>query len=346
MRGTWTWITAAVLLAAAGALAWWKLGPVDVEVVHPTRGPAIDAVYATGSVEPTVMMPIAPRAAGHVVSIDVDEGSVVRKGQQLARLDDSDLASTVDELEARARFAREQFDRNRDLVSRGFLSPIELERSRADLDAAEAALRRARTQRGFMSLTAPADGVVIRRDGEIGQFIPVGQAVFVLSCCAPLRVSADVDEEDIPRVRVGQPVVLHADALPGRTFDGTVTEITPKGDPVARTFRVRIRLAEPSAFRVGMTVDANLIVARHEGALLVPTAALQAGQAWIVRDGRLQRRRVHTGIAGSERSEVLDGLSDDDPVVAAPTETLREGRGARARVLPAPAAKDAPASAG
>jgi multidrug efflux pump subunit AcrA (membrane-fusion protein) len=150
-------------------------------------------------------------------------------------------------------------------------------------------------------------------------------------------VSADVDEEDIPRVRVGMKVVLRADALPSRTFDGEVGEITPKGDPVARTYRVRIRLAEPDAFSVGMTVDANLIVSVREHALLVPTAALSGAAVWLVRDGRLVRQPVRAGVTSVAQTEIQDGLDDDARLVAAPTDALKEGRRARIRTLPATA---------
>ena len=248
----------------------------------------------------------------------------------LARLDDADLASTVDELEARAKFAQSQYERAQSLVRQGFMAKAETDRTRADLDAAEAAVKRARAQRDYMSLVAPADGLIIRRDGEIGQYIPAGQALFVLSCCAPLRVTAEVDEEDIARVRVGQKVVLRADALPGRLLDGTVSEITPKGDPVARSYRVRIKLANPDELKVGMTVDANLIVAERDNALLVPATALQSDAVWVVNDGRLHRQPVRVGVTGSGRVEILDGLAPDARVVDSPGPDLREGR-ARAR---------------
>jgi RND family efflux transporter MFP subunit len=327
----WKWITVSVAIAAIAGLAWWYGGPVAVTVTTPARGPAVDAIYATGTVEPTVMLPIAPRVAGRIVELNVDEGSAVRKGQVLARLDDADLGSTVEELSARERFAGAQHERAQDLVRRGFMAKAELDRTRADLDAAEAAVRRARAQRDFMSLAAPADGLVIRRDGEVGQFIPVGQAVFVLSCCAPLRVTADVDEEDIPRVHVRQKVVLRADALPGKLFDGVVSEITPKGDPVARSYRVRIRLADPGGLRVGMTVDANLIVAERPNALLIPAATVSNGGVWVVEDGTLRRRSVRTGVSGGGRTEILDGLAADAQIVDSSAEGLREGRMARVR---------------
>ena len=208
-------------------------------------------------------------------------------------------------LGARARLARLNLQRIEALIDRKVLAKVDLDQAQADLDAAEAVLRRATAQRGFMTLTAPADGLIIRRDGEIGQFIPVGQTLFYLSCCAPLRVTAEVDEEDIPRVRVGQKAVLHADALPGRVFDGEVGEITPKGDPVARSFRVRIRLADPAGLQVGMTVDANLVVVERQDALLVPSSAIKDGNLWLVSDGRLHRQPVRTGVTGAVRTEIV-----------------------------------------
>ncbi len=331
MRGKWILtLVIGVFLAAAGWL-WWRQSPVAVTLVLPTRGPAVEAIYATGTVEPSVMLPIASRAAGNLIELPVDEGDQVRKGQALARLDDADLTNTVQELEARARLARLSLQRMQDLAQRKVVAAAEVDQARADLGAAEAVLKRAIAQRGFLTLTTPADGLIIRRDGEVGQFIPAGQAIFYLSCCAPLRVTADVDEEDIPRVQVGQKVVLHADALPDQVFDGTVSQITPKGDPVARTFRVRIRLAEPAGLQIGMTVDANLIVTERQDALLVPSTALQKGALWLVADGRLHRQTVRTGVAGALRTEILDGLSADAQVVAMPSEDLREGAAVRVR---------------
>jgi multidrug efflux pump subunit AcrA (membrane-fusion protein) len=99
------------ILAGGGFLAWRFIGPITVETAHPTRGPAVRAVYATGTVEPTVMLPLAPRNSGRLMELKADEGAQVRAGQELARLEDADLQRSVDELEARARFAKTQFER-------------------------------------------------------------------------------------------------------------------------------------------------------------------------------------------------------------------------------------------
>jgi RND family efflux transporter MFP subunit len=332
-RSAWI-VTVALALAAGAAGVAWREWPLQVEVTHPTRGPAIEAVYATGVVEPTVSMPVAPRGGGRIASLAADEGAKVKGGQVLARLEASDLEHTVQEMLARERLARSHYERARELVAQKFVSPAELDRTRSELDAASAALRRAQAQRDYAMLVAPADGVVLRRDGEVGQYIAAGQAVFWLACCAPLRVVAEVDEEDIARVMVGQKATMRTDALPKRLFDGAVAEITPKGDPVARSYRVRIRFAdpaeiEPSGLRSGMTMDTNLIVSRREGALLLPNRTLHGDAVWIVHDGKLRKRAVQRGIAGSQRTEIVSGLADGDVVVVSGLDGLREGRRAR-----------------
>jgi len=325
---------AAVIVVAAAGLWGWREWPAAVEVAQPTRGPAIEAVYATGVVEPSVMLPVAPRAGGRLSELNADEGAEVRRGQVLARIESADLENTVQEMAARERLARSQYERTKDLVAQKFLSAAELDRTRMEFDAAQAALRRAQAQSDYNLLVAPASGTVLRRDGEVGQFIPAGQPVFTLACCAPLRVAAEVDEEDIARVVVGQKVTMRTDALPKRLFDGTVAEITPKGDPVARSYRVRVRFTDASGLaasglRPGMTMDANLIVSRREGALLIPNAALRSDKVWVVEQDKLHERTVRVGVAGTERTEVLGGLTDGDTLVVSPGDGWREGRRAR-----------------
>jgi len=331
------WFVFALALLAATGFAGWRLwAPPEVRTAPVQRGAAVRAVYATGTVEPTVMMPIAPRVAGRLQELHVDEGSMVTRGQVLARLDDTDLERTVDELDARARFAEEQYRRAQTMFERGVGAAVERDRAKADWEAAEAAAARARAQREFMWLTAPADGQILRRDGEIGELIPVNQPVFHLSCCESLRISAEVDEEDITQVVRGQRVLVHADAFPDRSFEATVAEITPMGDPITRTYRVRMTLPEAVPLRIGMTVDTNIIIETREDALLVPATAVSDGKVWLVRDGRAYRQAVHTGILGTLRSEILDGVEQGDTVIVLPPSELDEG----ARVRPLPAADD------
>ncbi|MBK8535440.1 MAG: efflux RND transporter periplasmic adaptor subunit [Candidatus Competibacteraceae bacterium] len=331
MRRKWiVWAIVALGLLAVGGLAAWRgFGPLAVETVRPTRGSAVRAVYATGTVEPTVMLPIAPRNAGRLMELNVDESAQVHAGQVLARLEDADLKRTVDELEARALFAKSQQDRAQTLLDRGLGTVLERDRARSEWQAVEAAVARARALRSFMTLTAPADGQILQRDGEVGQLIPANQPIFYFSCCAPLRIEAEVDEEDILLVQAGQRVLIRAPALPERILEGQVSEITPKGNPVTRGYRVWIRFTEEPPLRIGMTAEVNIVVSEHPNALLVPTTAVSEGQVWIVREGRVQRRRVQSGLVGESRTEILSGLGETDAVVVHPVAALKDGRWVR-----------------
>lgn len=318
------------LAAAAGWFGWQRFKPVEVALVTPVRGPAVDAVYATGLVEPSLEIRIAPRTAGRIVELLADEGDSVRAGQLLARLEDADLRASVAELESKVEYARSQFQRNTELRRASLVSQDVLDRSRTDLDAAEATLRRARAQVGYMRLVAPSAGRIIRRDGEIGEFVPVNQVMFYMAGPAPLRITADVDEEDVPRVQRGQRVLIRVDAFPDQVFEGKVDEITPRGDPVARSYRVRIGLDQPPAgLRVGMTVDANLIEARRAQALLLPASALRDGRLWRINaQGRAESFEVQPGARGNGKLEIKAGLAPDARVLRDPSE-LREGQRVR-----------------
>jgi membrane fusion protein, multidrug efflux system len=318
------------LLCIGTGTVYWFSAPPSVAVVHPHRGPAVQAVYATGTVEPTVMVPIAARNMARLVELAVDEGSTVAKGQVLAKLEDDDLRRAVEVTEAEERYARAELDRLAVLVDRQVVAKSAFDRAKADWEKARAAAARAAAEAGFLELRAPAEGIVIRRDGEIGQMIGANQTVFWLSCCAPLRISAEVDEEDIAQVRPGQEVLIRADALPGQTFRGQVLAVTPKGDPVARSYRVRISLPADTPLMIGMTTETNIILRRSDNALLVPAGAVQQDTVWRVEDGRLSPQKVTVGAKGAAEVEILQGLGDGEWIVATPSPRLKAGQQVRA----------------
>lgn len=317
---------ALALLASAAAIVWYFLGPIAVTAARPSRGPAVEAVYGSGIVEPEVMVAIGPKVSGRLQELAVDEGDRVRKGAVLARLDSRDLAASVAEWESRVRFGEAEFSRVEELYRRRLAAETDRDRARNELATATAARDRAREQLGDMTLRAPEDGVILRRDGEIGQVQRPGDILFWFSCCGGLRVSAEIDEEEIPEVTLGQRVLIAADAFPERVFEGRVREITPKGDPVARSFRVRIALPADTPLRIGMTADCNIVVAERADALRVPAAAVVGDRLWVVRDGRLAEQSVTLGAGRDGLVEIRAGVAADDLVVSAQRAGLRSGR--------------------
>jgi len=319
----------AFVLLAGGGFTWWRSQPPKVATAEVSRGPAVEAVYATGEVEPVVWARIGPAVKGRVAALLVDEGARVLAGQVLGRLDDARERALVEEAIARARFLTEDAARQRSLVDRGVASRQTLERAESEARAGAAIVDAARRRLEDYVLRSPIAGEVLRRDGELGEIVDTNAAVFWVGERRPLRVTADVDEEDIPKVRPGQSVLLKADAFGTDALDGTVDRITPKGDPVQKSYRVRVALPDDTRLMIGMTVEANIVLRREAQALLVPTAALQGPQAerfvLVLEDGMAVRRPVVTGVVGAAQVEIRSGLVEGEAVVLDPPPGLAQG---------------------
>jgi membrane fusion protein, multidrug efflux system len=325
-----------LLIVSLLALAWGGtrfLRSENLDVALPTRGSAVLAVYATGSVEASVMLPIAAKGTARLVALHVDEGASVKKGQVLAQLESDDLKSILEQLRANERLAGHDFERQTELFKRRVTSEAALDKAKATLESSKAAVKKAQTDIDLMSLTAPADGLILKRDGEIGQLIPSSQTIFWMSCCAPLRISVEVNEEDIVQVKAGQEVLIRADAFADQIFKGKVQSMTPKGDPIARTYRVRVAFVGSVPLQIGMTAETNIIITKNDNALLVPSTAILERHVWLVREGKLVPQDVKLGAKGLKTTEIVDGLQESDIIVVQPTATLKAGEVVRTRMI-------------
>jgi len=320
------------VLAGVAFLAYWVLRPVPLAMTKPERGPAIEAVYATGTVEPVRWAKVAPTVTGRIISIAVQEGDRVAAGQVLARLDAGEAQARVAELAAREKFLKDDAERIRALAAREVASRQSNEKVQSDLNQAEAARQAAQRRLSEYTLTAPQAGLILRRDGEPGEVAQPGQVLFWVGEPRPLRVQAEIDEEDIARVKLGQTAWLKADAYPGEALPSTVADITPKGDPVNKTYRVRLALPDDTKLLIGMTVEVNVVVRQVASTLLVPASALTEGRIFVVRGGHAYRTPVKVGVVGDSRIEIVSGLAEDEVIVRRPPPGLADGT----RVVAAP----------
>jgi RND family efflux transporter MFP subunit len=319
------YLLAIILIAAAiGAFLWFNQ-PSMVDAARPTVGPAVDVVYATGFVEPREPVEVASRVTAPIVRVLVTEGQHVTRGQPLVTLESNEQLQAIDELAARAANAAVEEERAVALHKRGFLASAARDRAVSAARSARAAERVARARLNQFVIRAGISGIVLRRDVEPGDLASPTKTLMLLGDPTVVRITATVDERDIPRVRVGQRALMSSDAFQGRVFRGIVYQITPGGDPNQRAFRVRISPDEVGALPVGMTLEVNVITASRPRALLVPATAIRDGYVWTVRGGRAVRISVKTGVEGAQRREIRQGLDRSACVVVDPPEGLKEG---------------------
>jgi RND family efflux transporter MFP subunit len=322
------WLAAVVVIAAAAW--WWRVGRgPEVAVVAPYRGTAVEIVYGTGAVEPVRWAKVTSLIRGRLIELCYCEGKEVKKGDVLAQLDAAEQRAQLQELKAREDFAKRELARVTELIGRGSATTQAHERLSTDLRTIQALISVQMERLENYSISSPMDGLVLRRDGEVGEIVETGQVLFRVGVPKPLQVVAEVNEEDIPRVKVGQRVLLRSDAFTGTALAGTLHEITPAGDPVAKTFRIRVALPEDTPLKVGMSVEANVVTREKPNALLVPADAVQGAAVWIAEGNRVRRRDVEIGIRGTRAIEILSGVAETDRVISPAIAGLADGRTVR-----------------
>ena len=332
----------AILAASAAAIGLGRKadwGAPTVAATHAVRGPAIEAVYASGVVEAIDFARFGATVAGRVTDVLVDEGAVVGRGDILARMDDRQPLARLEDARARQRMAEADIVRARTLMNKGVLSIQTLERAQQERDQAAATVALFARQLEDYTIVSPLTGVVMKRNVEPGETVAANTTLFEVASTVRKRIAADVDERDIAGVRMGAKLAAHADGFPDEVFQAKVTNIRRQGDASSRTFRVEADLPQDTKLMIGMTVDVDIVTAERTDALLVPASAVghgpstggRPGAAFVVviDDGRARRASVVTGAIGQSKVEIRSGLAEGDLIALEASDKLKDGRSIR-----------------
>jgi len=158
-----------------------------------------------------------------------------------------------------------------------------------------------------------------------------------------MQVVAEINEEEITRIAVGQKAFLRTEAFSAQALRATVSQITPKGDPTRKTFRVYLLLPRDTPLRIGMTVEVNIIHREKAAAVVVPAEAVAANAVQVVSNGKIRRVPVTVGIRGSRNVEIMGNVSKDTTVLSPARADLADGTRVRVENVAAKPATDAPA---
>lgn len=318
---------AALLLATVSPAA--QPAP-EVPVTAPRRGDIHRFVTLPGTLRANQQVTLHAKIAGYLKSITVDKGDPVKEGQLLAEIELPEFVAERGKYEAELRLAQAEAERVRAAQAKApdLITPQAADAANARLALAQAAREHHEALLRFGRLTAPFGGVVTMRYVDPGAFVPAATAgtnpaaaaIVSLADCSVVRVVVAVPEIEVARVQVGQPVVVTTEALPGRTFKGTVSRHGGVLDERTRTLQVEADLPNADgALRPGMYVNVKVGVELHQGALLVPAAALvrekAAGFLFTFADGKATRLPVKYGFNDGASVEILEGLAEGTRVV-------------------------------
>ena len=361
------WIMLALLLVAllVGFLAFGSRAPevvtAPVEVTGGASGGGMPAITASGYVVARTKASVAAKVAGRLAYLGVSEGSKVRKGEIIARIEGTDLAAALEAARASAAQATaENAQAKSDLVrataleGRGVISAVELENARTKANALAAAeraaaanARLAAAQLENTNVRAPFDGTVLRKDAEVGEIVAPSSAggalsrtaIVTMADLATLEVEVDVNEAYIARITNGQAARITLDAYPDTSFAATVRQVVPTADRQKATVLVKVAIddKDPRILpEMGARVDfvpegQSPAQAAAPRRVYVPAAAIVEGKVWLVEQGKAKSQSVTPGVQDGARVEVKNGLTGDETVIVSPPNGLKDGASVRVK---------------
>jgi RND family efflux transporter MFP subunit len=332
----WRTVSLAVLAvgAAAGGAAWYLFRAPVVTVTLATYAPVSEVVYGTGIVEPVRWAKVVPFTRRRIVELCRCEGQSVRQGQVLARQEDGEEQAALNELNTRLDQLERDLDKSNKDVDKGTVTKQQNEQLKSQVRELNFRISAQKERVAALVLKSPLDGMVLRRDGEVGEIAGPTDVLFWVGPPTPMQVVAEINEEEIPKIALGQKAYLRNEAFQDESLTAKVSAITPKGNPESKTFRVYLLLPRDTPLRIGMTTEVNIVYRENPDALVVPTEAISNNAVSIVNGDRTSRVKVSVGVRGSRLVEVIGGVREGAMVVSPARSDLAEGSSVRIDLLP------------
>ena len=292
-----------VLLSAVGAAAFYYLrGDRDAEkapeytTTTVAKGDVVQNVTATGQLDAVLSVDVGSQVSGLITKLYVDFNSRVTAGQKLAEIDPATFQQRLRQAEANLASADASYDladlnakRIQELSEKSLVTRQDSDQAQAQLKQAaaqqlinRASVENARVDLGRCTIYSPIDGIVISKQTEVGKTVAsslnVPTLFTIANDLAKMQITAAVAEADIGTVEAGQKVSFTVDAFPNRNFQGAITQVrnAPKTTANVVTYDTIISVENSDLkLRPGMTANVAIVVARRDGVLRVPNAALR-----------------------------------------------------------------------
>jgi RND family efflux transporter MFP subunit len=365
----------AVLLVLYGLRARQAFSAIEVETTTVAVSRNVEAsagtpiLTASGYVVARRKAVVSAKIQGRLSALRVEEGSVVREGETLARLESIDYEAAVARSRAAVQRAEAELAENRrqlrladDMAKQKVISDDQREAAGSRVRIAEAALAQAAADLSFAEaqlqntvIRAPFGGVVVKKMAEVGESvapIPPGVnistssgAIVALADLETLEVEADVAEANVAKVASGQPAEVTVEAIPDRRYKAVLRQVIPTADRTKATVMVKVTILDKDKdLKPEMSAKVTFLepekkekpdAAAAQPVVLVPRSAVATRDGkptvFLVREGKAQARAVVLGTERQGQVIVQDGLAGGETIVAKPGDELKDGSPVRVK---------------
>ncbi|KAA0577740.1 efflux RND transporter periplasmic adaptor subunit [Azospirillum sp. Sh1] len=306
-----------------------KPPPTPVALADATVQTIPKYLPAIGTLQAARQVTVAPEVAGRVERIPFESGSRVKAGDPLVQLNDATEQADLLAQRAQARLAELNLERYRDLRRSQATPQSNVDQYQAQLDEINANMKRTSALIGQKLIKAPFDGDLGIRQVNVGDYVNPGATIVTLTDLSQLYINFTLPEQALPKLSVGQGVLINVDALPGRDFEAKITTIEPQVSADTRAVKVQATMDNRERqLRPGMFASVRVVLPPQPNTLTVPETAVDYtvyGDSVFVaakkqgQDGKeqmvVERKAVKTGDRLANRVEIRSGLNPGDRVV-------------------------------
>jgi len=302
---------------------------VPVEVAAATHRPIAASYSGTAALEARGESQVIAKTSGVALSVLAEEGQYVHAGQVLVRLDSARAALQAAQSASQMRKLEANYARSRQLAEQKLISANDIDQIKFDLENAGAANRLANLELSYANVLAPISGVIAQRSIKPGNFVQINTPIFRIVDTSRLEATLNVPERELETLKAGLPVNLQVDALPGKTFQGSVDRVAPVVDSGSGTFRVICAFQGGGLLQPGMFGRMQIDYDHRANALVVPRIALLDDEGdpavFAIRKGKAVRVPVKLGYLDGAWAEIRSGVRLGEQVVVAGKTALRDG---------------------
>jgi HlyD family secretion protein len=316
-----------------------------VETKPADYGKIVSKVSGDGELKADNQVNIQSQTMGTVEKLFVKEGDKVKKGQLLCLLDSTSTRASLDLAQAQFDQAAQAFARSESLYAQSLIAPQDYESARASYKTAKARLQQAQDSYEKTKITAPISGTITQLNIEEGEAVMIGTMNYtgtILMVIADLNKMMgiiDLDETDVPSLKIGAKANITMDAFPDTTFTGVVTKVGYMPKTTASSaltdqttdFEIEIALNKTSPdLRPGLSINAEIITGEKDSVLVIPIQAAgrrkvkgeETQTVFLVEKGIAKLTPIKTGLSSETEIEILDGVKPGNVVVTGPYKML------------------------
>lgn len=291
---------------------------VNAMIIKPR--PLEDKIFSNGTVIGNEEVELRSETSGKIVSISFEEGTKVKKGDLLVKINDSELQATLKKNVLREALAKDKEFRMRQMLDKSLTSQQEYDIALNELDLVKADIEYTKAQIEKTEITAPFDGIIGLRSVSVGSYISPQTNIATLQSLNPIKVDFAVPQKYYGEVRQGKTVNFKLPAT-GKIFKGKIYAVEPKVEQNTRSLQVRA-IAQNDNYELvpGAYVEIEIILQEIENSLLVPTETIvpdmQGEKVFLYKNGRAVPQKVTTGIRTASDIQILSGIVHGDTLIS------------------------------